>query len=286
MKSFTTIALIFLSLVMHAQNDSIAGSYYQSSGNPEGGTSFIVSPNNHFVVAYFGGVQKGTWKLLENDTYEFKYHSEPKFVLYGRQNPKLKDSVAISFAVDRSRGIAFRINGNKNDTFTPMFNKGANCFSYPYIHKQTEKLTSLDAFSPDYANYRDGKLDDLPGFYNFEITDTYNDFIIAGLSEEYSQGGSFIAKYKDGILSLDERTKLKRGKAYEDIDEETRNFVNSHTESEILPSLLEYGNEFFSHVENPTDNDLIPFKRLEVTIKSSKDVVVSENSLFFASCDD
>ena len=113
MKLFISIVLTIFSLIMNAQNDSIAGSYYQSSGNPEGGTSFIVSPNNHFVVAYFGGVQKGTWKLLENDTYEFIYHSEPKFVLYGRQNPQLKDSVAISFAVDRSRGIAFRINGNK-----------------------------------------------------------------------------------------------------------------------------------------------------------------------------
>ncbi|NRD23674.1 hypothetical protein HNV10_10505 [Winogradskyella litoriviva] len=286
MKSFTTIALIFFSLVMHAQNDSITGSYYQSSGNPEGGTTFIVLPNNHFVVAYFGGVQKGTWKLVDNNTYEFKYHSEPKFVLYGRQNPQFKDSVAISFAVDRSRGIAFRINGKKNDSFTPMFNKNANCFSYPYIYKQTEKLTSLDAFSPDYRNFRDGKLDDLPGFYKFEINEDYNDYIIAGLSEEYSQGGIFYATYNDGFLVLDERNKLNKRAEIDDIDKETLDFVYSHTQSEILPDILEYGNEFFPHIEDPTDNDLIPFKRLEFTIESSKDVVVSEKNLFFASCDD
>ncbi|MUU77064.1 hypothetical protein [Winogradskyella endarachnes] len=72
----------------------------------------------------------------------------------------------------------------------------------------------------------------------------------------------------------------------EDLDEETLNFVNSHTQSEILPDILEYGNEFFPHIEDPTDTDLIPFVKLKSTVESTKEVIISENSLFFASCDD
>ncbi|CAH8283289.1 hypothetical protein EV196_102251 [Mariniflexile fucanivorans] len=286
MKTTLILILAFFSTFMFSQNDAISGSYYQSSGSPEGGANFIVMPNNHFVVAYFGGIQKGTWKLEADGTYEFKYHAEPKFVLYGRHNTRLKDSISVSLAVDGNKGIAFRFNGSTDDIFTPMFNKGANCFSYPYIYKQKDKLISLDAFSPDYKNYDDGRQGDLPGFYSFKIEESYNDFIVAGLSEEYSQGGSFRAKYKDGVLLLDEMTNLEKRGDSEDLDEETLSFVTRHTEFEIFPKLLEYRNEFFPHYDDPTDEDMIPYTKIDSVNKSSKDIIVSEAYLFYTSCED
>ena len=271
---------------MFSQNDSITGSYYQSSGNPEGGTTTIVLPNNTFVVGYFGGMRKGTWKLIKNDAYKFTYHVEPKFVLYGRHNSKLKDSVAISMSIDGNKGVSVRFNGSSSDAFTPVFNKGANCFDYPYIYKQKEKLNSLEAFAPDYSNYLEGKLGDLPGFYSFKIEEDYNEFILAGLSEEYSEAGSFKATYKNGILSLGADTDLKKSGQYEDLDEETLSFIKSHIEIDILPKLLEYGNEFFPHYENPMATDLIPFTRLESQLNSSKAINIEATSLFIATCED
>ena len=285
MKKLLISIVVSFSSFMFSQDDDISGSFSQSIGQPEGGTTLIVLPNNQFVATYFGGLQKGTWEKKKNNMYEFTYHAEPKFVLYGRYNPQIKDSVSVNIATDNHNGLSVRINGSKNSDFIPIFNNDSNCFDYPYYYKQKEQLKILEAFAPDYQNFEKGRSGDLPGFYSFNIKMNYNDFILTGLSEEYTQGGMFEAKYEKGVLYLDEDTGLKKSSEYNDLQEETLNFIEEHTATEILPKILEYGNEFFPYYDNPTADDLIPFQRLASEIKSSIDIKFSKRSLFVASCD-
>ncbi|WP_179353885.1 hypothetical protein [Winogradskyella vidalii] len=281
------IIITLISSSLYAQNDQISGSYYQTSGNPEGGTTFIILPNHTFVVAYFGGARKGTWKLKAGDIYEFTYHTEEKHVLFGRTKSEDKDSVNVNIGVDEQEGIAIRFNAINKEPFIPLFNKGANCFSYPYHYKQKEQLKTLDISVPKERQYYKEISTDSVNIYSFKVEEDYNDFILIGLPETYSRPGSFIAKYHEGVLSLDENTNLKKGENYEDLNEETLNFAKSYTDTEILPQVLEYGNEFFPHHgEYPDKNDLKPFYKIRPVVKPLKDIVISENNLFTAKCDD
>ncbi|QNK77613.1 hypothetical protein H7F37_00535 [Winogradskyella sp. PAMC22761] len=280
------IIMTLISSNLYAQNDQISGSYAQSSGNPEGGSTFIVLPNQTFIVAYFGGARKGTWKLKADGIYEFTYHAEAKFVLYGRFNSELKDSVNVSIGVDSREDLAVRFNKISEEPFTPIFNKNANCFSYPYYYKQKGKLNTLEVSVPRDDYYYEDEPTDSVSIYSFKVEENYNDFILAGLSENYSQAGSFIAKYHDGVLLLDAYTKLRKGKNYEDLSEETLNFAKTYTETEILPQKLEYGNEFFPYYEYPNENELKPFYKIASEVKDLKGITFTENSLFIATCDD
>ncbi len=272
--------------MMFSQNDTITGSYYQSSGNPEGGTNFIILPNNTFVVAYFGGMRKGTWELKENDSYAFTFHVEPQFVLYGRYNPKFKDSVAVRMSTDSDNYAVVRFNDEKQTRFTPVFNKDANCFSYPYIYSQKEALKTLEAFTIRYSDYGKAEFEGLTDYFSFKIDEDYNEFMLTGLPKSYSEGGSFMATFTDGILAIEGEKPIKKRKAYNEIDEETLGFVKQHTENEMLPKVLSFESEFFPYYDHPTETDLKSFLRIEPQLKSSKGITISEHSLFVVTCED
>ncbi|WP_121906808.1 hypothetical protein [Ulvibacter antarcticus] len=287
MKNFIFFLVFCFSIGCLSQNNEndITGSYYMSSGNPEGGTNMIVMPNNTFVVSYFGGMRKGTWELKDNK-YKFTYHVEPKFVLYGRHNTNLQDTVMVNMSVDANKELAIRFNSDSVGAFSPIFNKGANCFSYPYIYKQHETINILDAYAPNLNYYHEGEISNSPEFYSFRIKEAYNDFILVGLSSEYSRAGSFNAVYKDGIMDIENQGKVKKSIDYKDIGEEDLLYIQEYTKTEILPKLLEYGNEFFPYYENPTKADLVPFTRIDATFLSSEGIVVLDKSLFIVNCDD
>lgn len=253
-----------------SQNEKILGSYYMNSGNPEGGTTLFVMPHNTFVVAYFGGLCKGNWELKE-DAYQFTYHSEPKVVLYERHNPRLKDSISVNMSVDRDGELAVRFNAEENDPFTPVFNKDANCMDYPYIYKQKEVLINLIVHVPDLRYGYEETLQDLSEIYNFKNAEGLNEFILAGLSDEYSEGGTFQATYGNGVLTLNGgQDNLKKSGNYEDIDPEILGFITQHTEMEMFPTRLEYGHEFFPYYEDPKPKHLKPFKRIDSKKSSAK----------------
>ncbi|MEO8773377.1 MAG: hypothetical protein ABI263_00595 [Gelidibacter sp.] len=285
MKKLVVLMICCFSASSFSQNEEIIGSYYMSSGNPEGGTTLYIMPNNTFVVGYFGGLQKGTWEFKE-DAYHFTYHKEPKIVLYGRHNPSLKDSVSVNMSVDSNGEFAVRFNPEENIPFTPIFNRDANCMDYPYIYKQKEVLHTLEVHLPDLRYYYEETLSDLSEIYRFKSHKGFNEFILTGLSTEYSAGGAFQATYGNGILSLNNgEDNLKKNGSYEDFDEETLGFITQHTEMEIFPELLEYGNEFFPYYENPTQTDIKPFTRIDVESLASKNIKFSEKSLFIATCE-
>jgi len=271
----------------NCQSDSaeIVGSYYMSSGNPEGGSHFIVMPDHTFVVTYFGGMRKGTWEL-QDDRYFFTYHVEPVFVLYARNNPKVTDSVSVRIAIDGNRSFALRLNASGDEPFTPLFNKNANCFDYPYILKQKEALKNLDAYAPDRGYRSQNELEDLGEQYSFNTEIQHNEFILAGLSREYSTPRSFSATFANNSMVLNDSKTIEKSGEIEDMNAEDMQFVKQFIETELFPKQLVYGNEFFPHYDSPTETNIQPYVRIEAKLTSLQHIVIQEKSLFLANCED
>ena len=286
MKNLVLFLVCCFTVNSFSQDDEIIGSYYMSSGNPEGGTTLIIMPNNSFVVAYFGGLRKGTWEL-NDDTYQFNYHTEPKVVLYGRQNPNLMDSIAVSMSLDSDGDFAVRFKIEGNVPFQPIFNQNANCLSHPYIYQQKGALHNLEIYTPDLRDTYEETKENLSEIYSFKNTEAYNEFILSGLSEEYSEAGFFQATYATGILTLnDGEDRIEKSENYDAIDEETLAFITQHTEMEIFPERLEFGHEIFPYYENPTPKDLKPYTRITAHFLTPKNIEILKNSLFTANCED
>jgi len=278
------VLLFFFWTGISQSTAEITGSYSMSSGSPEGGTSLIVLPDHTFVQVYFGGIQKGTWEVVA-EQYTFTYHEEPRLVLYARKNPTIKDSVTVRMAIDEHNGLAFRFNGGTKTAFTPVFNENANCFDYPYIYSHNGTLLQVDALINDSRGYDQGELKQPQDIYNFDMLRDYNEFMVAGLPSAYSKGGSFTATLENNILHINGSKSVRKGQEYKDINKEDLLYIENHVASEILPKLLEYGNEFFPYYESPTEADLIPFTRIKAKISVTKEFeILQDTSLFVARC--
>ena len=203
MKYLFGLALVCMISPCAAQEiPEISGAYHVSSGDPHGGSHIVVSPDHHFAIAYFGGIKKGTWQQV-GDSYEFTYHQEPKVVLYARSNPSLTDSLQIRVGLNANRGFAIRVNPSATSEFTPIFNEAANCFLYPYIYKQTQKITSIEIYQDENYRYSGNETKNArKEVFKFAGLENYNDFLLAGLSETYSIGGTVTATFADGQLYM------------------------------------------------------------------------------------
>lgn len=271
---------------MLSQSEVITGAYYQSSGNPEGGTSLIIMPDNNFAILYFGGMRKGTWKRIEN-IYMFTFHTEPKFVLYGRYNPISKDTIKVHFSVDANLGYAVRFNDNIETPFIPIFNEDANCFKYPYTYTQKKALQQLTTYAPDLRSYYPGEIrKSFSQQYDFDIQESYNEFLLKGLPEEYSREGSFTAYFNDDDLLIERGGRMQKRSTYQEINEEDLFFIEKMTKNELFPKILDSSSEFFPYEENPSDTDLIPFIRIEGVVTTVKEANVSITPLFVVSCEE
>lgn len=66
MKNLIFVTCIIFSLSLTGQNisnDDVVGVYKERSNDPVGGATFIFLPDHTYVIAYFGGFQKGVWEL-------------------------------------------------------------------------------------------------------------------------------------------------------------------------------------------------------------------------------
>ncbi|MCL5246224.1 hypothetical protein M4I21_10425 [Cellulophaga sp. 20_2_10] len=161
--------------------ENLIGAYNLSFGSrsPEGSPTLFLYHQNKYVITSFGEIQMGTWRVVKE-----KYlHLNPNktkypFNVYGRYNPSIGDTTKTSFLGDR---FSYRTLITYNETsknpinLTPIFNKDANCFDFPYVHKTTSvpKQISL-ALNQSYEESADQKIT----LYNFKNTTNFNDFIV------------------------------------------------------------------------------------------------------------
>ncbi|SCY04555.1 hypothetical protein SAMN05192588_0877 [Nonlabens sp. Hel1_33_55] len=272
----------------HAQESSadISGSYHIPSNDPQGGSSIIISADHHFAIAYFGGIQKGTWEQ-NGSIIQFTFHKEPRAVLYAKKNSTVNDSVGVRVSMNDFNEVALRFNAYDDEPFIPLFNEKANCFTYPYIYKQPEALNQIDVYFKDEREYYEGEIQAPPAdVYRFNSLGKYNDFILVGLSSDYSQGGSFTATFENNTLTMSGQSSLKKRSEYADINSEDLAYFDKIFNNELFPETLNAQDQFFPYHENPTDDDLKSFVRIHPEYISSDHIIVVSGSLFYAVCED
>lgn len=224
------------------------------------------------------GALKGSWEIDGNQV-NFTTESNPKFYLYGRKQATLKDSTQLNFICERNNTFV-NLSPKNNDKLQPLFNKDANCFGYSYVHKTNMHLSQLTFAKQDYYYVDDFDI------YNFEVDAKYNDLIVIGLRDEYTTESDFSATYKNGDLYFgrDKPASKKPNSVKE--NEVDKAYIDKFMKEELIPETLLYGNEFFPNYDNPTDEQLIPFIRIDpIKIEKGK-IKVGKNNLFTAKCDE
>ncbi|AUP77556.1 hypothetical protein [Flavivirga eckloniae] len=203
--------LLLITIVMfnlaNAQNTpDIIGQYNLGSSSPEGGSHLFVLENNHYAILYFGGIQTGQWEFTSDQTFKFSPDiKENKFELFGRHNKDLKNSTKIFFN-DFEKGETFvqlKTTQEKENIFQRVFNKNANCFSFPYVH--TFELIG------DRISFMSIQYDD-KNTYNitFENPDKYNDFVANFTEVDSHEVQPFFATFNNGELKLINDSIVKR----------------------------------------------------------------------------
>lgn len=278
---FVSLVVSILATSLNAQED-ISGSYHVRGNSPEGGANYVLFPDNTFVVGYFGGMITGTWQKDGAHVF-FKNRAEPKFVLYGRMVPMLKDTVQIRFNVRENQGVAVGLNKTEPVLVKSVFNENANCFSYPYMYKQTAVIQDIYAITIPYKSA--DKFLITEGFH-FKNNEKQNDFIVVNLPSEYTTASSFSAKIENGLLYFGSSSNGVKKRPLDSLSEEDALYLKNYTQNSLVPSTLNYGDEFFPYLEQPTEQDLTPFIRIEATFLNALNVELLEGSFFHTTCKD
>ncbi len=277
-----TFYLLFFMITTTFYAQDVTGVYHVKGNSPEGGTNYVLFPDNTFVVGYFGGMITGTWKK-EGNSISFKNRVEPKFVLYGRTIPNAKDTIQIRFNVQESQGVAVGFTNEEQLLLQHIFNENPYCFNYPYIHKQTKNLTDLYITNIPYNSASEVNVANV---FNFENLERYNEFILINLQDEYTSDINFSARIENELLYFDTNLIGSTKLPLESLSEEDAFYLKAYAQNSILPAKLNYGNEFFPYVEQPTAQQTTAFTRIEATILNSVKIELLKKSLFYTSCED
>lgn len=288
----TKVTYLILGLIMTVNSgitaqeittNDIVGVYSLPSNNPEGGQSFAVFRDNTFVSVYFGGITKGTWKVKDGAV-QFTTIAESKIALYGRQLEALKDTTQLDFAGEFNRHAKVNLELEASDVMQHVFNDGANCKGYPYIYKTRIALRKIAFAISDGARNRNSENFKL---FTFEIPESYNDIIAINLPAQYTTESTFTIKYENNGLCFNSDSVPTLKSPLSGISEKDMIFYK-RTGKDLLSDTISYNSELFPYVENPTEEMMQPFYRIQpisVINISEKDIKIKPTSMFTAVCD-
>ncbi len=267
------------------KNTDVIGVFSQKINNPEGGETLIILPDNIYILIYFGGFQKGKWRLTGN-TLLLERETEPIFALYARYIESLGNKIKLDFSVESNNQAAINFNPKIGDKFKPIFNVDANCLDYPYSIFQVTPLQHLQAAQIFNAEYQITSIPEIKAaVYEFKNLENYNDFILVNLPYEYTTPVIIETTYRNNTLYFEHGFVEMSKKSLESIDILELDELKKIASQDILPKILAYGNEFFPHMENPTEEDLTTFRRLEpFRISADKNISLEKEPLFTATC--
>lgn len=289
MKNMSLIICLILVGKIFAQSvseEGIVGVYKSKSNDPHGSSTTVFLPDNTFIIAYFGGIQKGTWQQIDQKVL-LKLRTEPQFVLFGRNLSSLGNKTKINFQVEASNGAMVGLDPNEKTNLKLVFNEDANCFTYPYVFTQEKELIQLHAAQNTWGN-EDYNTEGNPyeKIYHFNIFGAYNDLILINLSSEYTTKSTIYAMYKDGMLFMESEDEGIQKSALESLSEEDSVFINHFSNKSLFSNELQIGDEFFPYTENPTQEELKPYTRIGVLEISREGITIEEDPFFFSTCDE
>lgn len=311
--------------IANAQNSpNIVGQYNLGSSSPEGGSDLFVLENGNYAITYFGGVQTGKWKIIEENFYKFSPNiRESKFELFGRYNKDLKGNIKIFFNGFENSETFIQLRTEKEEDYIMqrVFNIGANCFSHHYEHTFRTIANSISFMSIQY-----GDDDSNRSIITIKNPEGYNDFVTNFIEVDSYEAEPFLTTFKDNKLYLgnegdfSERTPLdehgedvefikriidmesNRGTIYlnpsynmfgqlDDGDESQQDIYEHHVYNEQKNAFID--NEYYVEgAENIISDDtfenmsiLYAYNALKEYTKKSVKYKINEKSLFQVNCD-
>ncbi len=229
-----TIILIPITIGVNAQNSiNITGTY-----NVGEGVQLSVLENGNYAIIYYGGIQTGKWQITDNDTVQFTPNKKNVFELYGRHNKDLKGDTKIFFNGFEDNQTFIQLNATEKRKYTMqrVFNVGANCFSFPYVHTFNTNANNILLMTKKY-DQKKGKI------LTFNNSEGYNDFIAISTDQEETEIHSFTVLFKDETLYFKDREKYyssfsdsKRIPLEEDSEE--IKFIRKFMETEVNKNIF------------------------------------------------
>lgn len=248
----------------------------KNGGDAESGVYLDILPNGSYTIAYFGGIDVGTWainvqtKNLEMQPFNNLHES---FYVYGRKNTSLaKDMIRLEFNVgdnfymkpepivsfDNQEGIATQMQ--------PIINQESNCWKYPesYTALVMSKNASKVHVAIPVGEHKNESLEDRVQpidvlDYSFDTAGQYNDYIINYNKRIEKSTAKIIGLFKDKMLYLDENPVSEK----------------SETSPNNLKELAEFAAEVFKPIAKTQEISLAykvhnTYYLLEKTTKESK----------------
>lgn len=266
-------------------SQDIVGVYTEKSDDPVGGATIVLLPDQTFAIVFFGGIHVGKWHF-ENEKVTLIPKVQPEFILYGRNLKSLGKTTKINFLLEPENQAMVGFEGNKRSDLKPVFNENANCLDFPYISVVDKPLAQLHAAQLS-GNPLIDEADNNPYYdiHHFNIFGAYNDLILINLSAEYTQRWSMEATFKNGKLFMDNGAEGMRKKPLESLNAEDLALITDYLAKDMFGEQLQYGDEFFPTIEDATEEELKPYKRIEVLEIGKDKVNIQEGSFFKAACD-
>lgn len=172
---FTVLFLSIFSVNIFAQKDSDIVGYYELKGGYH-----YLKPDHTFVLVGYATYVTGKWKLEQDGIVNFvpDYEKEA-FTLYGREDPKLKNSSKIMLSYgfdDEETFINFGPLAKKDISLQRIFAKEQQTFTFPYVYNKSD-LTRDISFT--FLQYNQLLFDpnSISDIYKFSIENNFNDLI-------------------------------------------------------------------------------------------------------------
>ncbi|RXG15231.1 hypothetical protein DSM03_102535 [Leeuwenhoekiella aestuarii] len=255
-----------LSVGVNAQEkpaENSAGIYHQRGNSPEGGTNYILFPDQQFVIAFFGGMLKGMWQQ-QGDQINFKTTAVPHYSCYGRYVAGLKGT-QIRFKINEPNQTLVAWNTLAGE-MTPVFNKEANCFMPPYILDLDQEVKKI------YLLQNSAYLPETP-MYEFTNDQNFNEFLIINLKPDYTEVKEF---------SLTMNT-LGKKHPWSSLSEEDLYYFKKYLNTIQFPTRLDPENPIYPKTESHNSDSYV---QLKAENYPKPEFRIRSKPYFHFSCDD
>jgi len=287
MEKLLLIICLVLTGSIFAQNiseENIIGVYQLKSNDPMGGNTLVFLPNNTYAIAYFGGIQKGTWEL-ENGKLKVTKTVAPQFALYGRKISALDNTTQVKLSTRSENRVLVGFNAKNPTLLKRLFNPNSNCYIPPYVINEKGSIHQFNlALLEEFPGYKLQGAEKQARVFQFKNPESYNDLIVVNLPSEYTTESNIPITFKDGLLYVGSFSEGMKKKPLTSLNEEDTMYIQKYSSESLLPQKLQYGDEFFPYFENPTTEELKPYQRVKVIEVSKTHISLQTGSFLTATC--
>lgn len=242
--------------------EKIIGGYSLAFGHhsPEGSPKLFIYPKNRYAIISFGDVQAGTWRVVKGK----KLHLIPNktkypFTVYGRHNPKIKDSTKTSFLGDDFSYDTLINYGELEEKplLTPIFNLEANCFSFPFKETISNIYNKISlAYNVGYGFQGDPEIN----IHTFNNDKKFNDFVIFEHTKMNSRAMTIVVTIDDNTLTF-EKGQVTSKSPLDNISDEDNLFLTNIMKVKETPSFVYYNSGYNSFPKEEINSESYTFDK-------------------------